>query len=182
MSESIVIALAEGFEETEAIAPADVLKRLGFEVILAGVERERVRGAHGIIVTADCEFKVLKPGNARVIMLPGGMPGSVNLRDNDLVIDFVGKMFDAGKVVAAICAAPIALAKAGVTTGKKITAYPGFEDQLEGAVYTGARVERDGNIITAKGPGTAFEFAAEIAKALGKADAVAECLESMFVE
>jgi 4-methyl-5(b-hydroxyethyl)-thiazole monophosphate biosynthesis len=108
------------------------------------------------------------------------MPGSKNLRDSDVVMDFVKKVYASGNCAAAICAAPIALGRAGLLKGRKATCYPGFEDQLDCAEYTGARIECDDRVITAKGAGVAFEFAAKIAEVLGKKDIVKEVFDGMF--
>lgn len=182
MARKIAIILAEGFEEIEALAPADVLRRLGFEVILVGLVSDKVKGSHGITVSADCLLSSVKITEADLLMLPGGMPGSVNLRNSNELIGLLKDASNAGKFIAAICAAPIALGRAGLIKGKKVTAYPGFEDKLEGATYTGGRIERDGNIITAKGAGVSFEFAAEIAAALGKSKETEELYRGMFVK
>ena len=180
MKKNIVILLADGFEEIEALVPADVLRRLGFQVTLAAVGGERtVAGAHGIRVTADARLTELPQDGFDAVILPGGMPGSRNLRDSALVLSRVRAMTEAGRIVAAICAAPIALAKAGVLAGRRYTMYPGFEPEMPSAP-TGNLVERDGDLITGKGPGAAFAFAAEIASALG-ADARGLYRDGMFV-
>jgi protein deglycase len=167
MSKKIVMLLAAGFEETEAIATADVLARLGFELCLVGVGNENITGAHGITLKTDRLITEIELDDFDALVLPGGMPGSINLRDCDMVIDLVHNAEVSGKVVAAICAAPMVLAQAGILEGKRATCYPGFEEHLGAAVCTGARCEQDGNIITAKGVGVSFEFGAKIALALG---------------
>lgn len=167
MSKRIVMLMVDGFEEAEAIATADVLARLGFELCLTGVENELVTGAHGIIVKTDRLIADIALDDFDALVLPGGMPGSMNLRDSAAVIDLVQNAEVAGKVIAAICAAPMVLAQAGVIEGKRVTCYPGFEEHLGTAVCTGARCEQDGNIVTAKGVGVSFEFGAAIAQALG---------------
>lgn len=183
MTEKILLLLADGFEEIEALAPADIWRRLGFEVTIAAITGDRAKGSHGITVIADCNFKTVELSSFDAIFLPGGMPGSLNLKENDDVIDAVRKFNAEGKVVSAICAAPMALAKAGILKGKKVTAYPGTEKNFEGTTaYTGNRTETDGNIITAKGAGTAFEFAAEVAQALGRKKETGELFKGMFIK
>jgi DJ-1 family protein len=182
MEKRIAVILADGFEETEAVAPVDVWRRLGFDVVLAGLDRLDVKGSHGIVLKADCLIDRLVPGDFAAVFLPGGMPGSAVLRDSHDVIRIVREMAASEKLVCAICAAPIALGRAGVLEGKRATCYPGFESQLTGAVYTGGRVERDGRIVTGKGPGAVFPFAATVADALGKGAAVAPLYDGMFVE
>lgn len=181
-SKKVLVVLADGFEETEAVAPVDVLRRLEFDVLLAGLDSELVRGSHGIVVKADAKLEAVKPEDFDGLFLPGGMPGSNNLRNSDAVMEAVRKIFAKGGIVSAICAAPIALARAGVLEGRKATAYPGSDDKLDGAIYTGERVERDGALVTGKGAGTAFEFAAELAVALGKPRSdVRKLLDAMIV-
>ncbi len=177
-----LVVLADGFEETEAIAPVDVLRRLGYEVVLAGLDAELVRGSHNIHVKADAKLSDLDVAAFDALFLPGGMPGSDKLRASDLVMETIKAMAAKGGIVAAICAAPIALGRAGVIAGRKVTAYPGYNAKLEGAEYTGARVERDGHIITGKGPGASFDFAIELAAALGtpRGD-VKKLMDAMFV-
>lgn len=163
----IIVLLAEGFEETEAFLPVDFLRRLNFEVDLVSLGNSReVTSSHGIKVNADLKLVETKD-DYDVMLLPGGMPGSVNLRDNDLVIALIKKFFNRGNLVAAICAAPIALYKAGILNGRKHTAHPSVKETFRDSTYTGARVEICGNIITGKGPGVAAEFAREIVKYLG---------------
>ncbi len=178
----IILVLAEGFEETEAVATADVLKRLGFQVQMAGLNSERVKSSAGLTILADLLFRNADLAQADALVLPGGLPGALHLRDSSAVTDALDFMAEHGKVVAAICAAPIALERAGLTKGRKITGYPGTNQQIPDLKYTGNRVERDGLTVTAKGPGVSFEFAAAIALTLGtpqdKIDAV---LNGMFV-
>ncbi len=159
----ILVLLADGFEEIEAILPVDFLRRLNFEVDVVSIcNNVEVIGSHGVKINADMKLaETNKEYDA--IFLPGGMPGSVNLRDNKLVITLIRRFFNEGKLVASICAAPIALYEAGILNGKKHTAHPSVKDTFIDSVYTGARVEKCGNIITGKGPGVSAEFAKEIA-------------------
>ncbi len=181
-SRKIVIVLAEGFEETEAVATADVLKRLGFQVSMAGLNSERVRSSAGLTILADLLFRDADLAQADALVLPGGLPGASHLRSSPEVMDALRFMTEHGKVVAAICAAPIAIERAGLTKGKKVTGYPGSNKDIPGLEYTGNRVERDGLLVTAKGPGVSFEFAAAIALALGvPQDRIDAVLNGMFV-
>ena len=157
----VYIFLAEGFEEIEALCPMDVLRRANIPVTSVGVTGKTVRGSHGIEVTADmtlAEFEDADRGDAEMAILPGGMPGTKNLQASLAVCDFVTSLAEAGKYVAAICAAPSVLGALGLLQGKRATCYPGFEDALTGAEYTGEAVVVDGNIITAKGMGVALPF------------------------
>lgn len=163
----IAVLLADGFEEIEALAPSDILTRLGYEIVLAGITPGTVTGSHGFPVQPACGLRELDADSLDAVFLPGGMPGAANLRDCEEVIALIRTMHDAGKIVSAICAAPIVLHKAGVTDGRRVTGYPGSEQMTSGLVYTGKRTETDGNVVTGKGPGAAFDFAFALAAALG---------------
>ncbi|MBI4549408.1 MAG: DJ-1/PfpI family protein [Candidatus Omnitrophica bacterium] len=160
MSKKVVIILADGFEEIEAVTPIDVLRRAGLNVRSAGLFGKTVTGSHGLKVEADMTVEEFD-GSADCLILPGGMPGSRHLNESKKVADLVRTMSGSGKWVAGICAAPaLALAPAGVLEGKKATCYPGFENNFSSAVkFSPDRVVVDGNIVTSRGPGTAFDFA-----------------------
>ncbi len=151
----------------EAIAPIDVLRRAGVRVTLAGVNALTVKSSRNIGVQAEAFLKDIQDLPDAVI-LPGGLPGAANLAKSEEVSKFVKKMSAAGKLVAAICAAPaVVLAPLGILDGKKATCYPSCErDFSSKTVHVQERVVVDGNIITSQGPGTAFEFALEIAAQL----------------
>ena len=164
----ILVFLAEGFEEVEALTVVDYLRRADVKVETVSItENQQVKGAHDIIVTADKRMSELGNSNQYDgVVLPGGMPGAANLRDNDKVIDIVQELNEDKKLVAAICAAPIILQKAGIISGREITSYPGFEDQLEGCKYSESSVVRDDNIITSRGASIAGDFAMAIVEYL----------------
>ena len=179
----VIIVLADGFEETEAIGTADVLKRIGFPVRLAGLKSASAVSSAGTKIVTDLLFQDVDLEKAAALVLPGGLPGATNLRDSEAVIDALQRMHRAGKVVAAICAAPIVLERAGLTKGKCVTGYPGTNSGLPDLVYSGRRTECDGRIVTGKGPGAAFEFAARIAAALGaESSRINAVLDGMFVQ
>ncbi len=167
MAKTALVILAEGFEEVEAIAPVDVLRRAGVRVTLAGVNSLIVKGSRNISVQADVLLKDVKdlPG---AVILPGGLPGSTNLAKSEEVAELVKKMNAAGKLVAAICAAPaVVLAPLGILDGKKATCYPGCESDFSSQiVHSQGRVVKDGNVITSQGPGSALEFSLEIVREL----------------
>jgi 4-methyl-5(b-hydroxyethyl)-thiazole monophosphate biosynthesis len=167
MPKTVLVILAEGFEEVEAIAPIDVLRRAGVRVTIAGVTGLQVKGSRNIGVQADALLKDIQDLPDAVI-LPGGLPGATNLARSEDVARIVKKMSSAGKLVAAICAAPaVVLAPLGLLEGKKATCYPGCESDFSSkTVYLKDRVVVDGNIITSQGPGTALEFALAIAARL----------------
>ena len=157
----IYIYLAEGFEETEMIFPLDLMRRAGLEVRTVSVTGERaVTGSHGITVTADMTVSDsdYAPDSCELIMLPGGMPGTLNLEKSDEVQKALRFAFDNGRYIAAICAAPMVLGNAGLLEGKRAVCYPGFEKYLKGAINPSDRCVTDGRIITAVGCGAAAEL------------------------
>ena len=183
----IYMFLANGFEEIEAVGTGDVLKRLGCQVVMAGVESEKVRSSASLYVCADALLDSLagELSSFDAVVLPGGLPGATNLRDSvkvkNIVTDFAAK----GRIVAAICAAPAALSAFGLLKGKNVTGYPGCEklSPESSLAFTGKRVEKDGNIVTGKGPGVSLEFGAEIGRALGvEEEKINSVLDAMFVK
>lgn len=157
---TMYVFLAEGFEEIEALAPVDVMRRAGLAVTLVSVTDDLVvKGAHGIPVVADAVFAALDFEDAALLFLPGGLPGATNLEAHTgLGALLKAKADEQGVVLSAICAAPLVLGGLGLLQGKRATCYPGFEDTMKGATYTAAKVTVDGNIFTACGPGAAWEL------------------------
>lgn len=160
----VYMFLANGFEETEAIGCLDVLRRAEIDVKTVGVNGKKITGSHGVCVVADiCADEISLEGLDGVI-LPGGMPGTTNLQADERVINAVKVCAVQGKLVAAICAAPMILGQLGILEGKMAVCYPGFEEYLKGAtVDDNALVAIDGNIITGKGAGAAMLFGARVA-------------------
>lgn len=155
----VYMFLAEGFEEIEALCPLDLLRRAGVEVKTVAVGKDKtVAGAHNILVVADMcesEFSDVHP---EMVILPGGMPGTLNLDASEVVHKAIDSAVCNNAYIAAICAAPSILGKKGLLCGKEAICYPGFEHKLDGAVISKNRVVVDGNIITAAGMGVALEF------------------------
>jgi 4-methyl-5(b-hydroxyethyl)-thiazole monophosphate biosynthesis len=180
MEKKIAVILADGFEEIEAVVPIDVFRRLEFDVVIVGLSKT-IKGAHGIKIQEDCLLSELKGSEFNAVFLPGGMPGSTNLRDSLEVLALVRKINAKGGIVSAICASPIALKAAGVIEGKTVTSHPSVKNELKGCNHTGNLTEKDGNIITGKGPGAAFEFAVKVASALGKTSEAESLMKNMFV-
>jgi protein deglycase len=177
----ICVPLAEGFEEIEAITLVDVLRRAGLGVETCALNDLQVRGSHGIAVTADMTLDHALDGSWDLILLPGGMPGATNLRDDARVGALLEKTARAGNYVGAICAAPIALAHFGFLKGKKATSYPGFGAQMPGAEYRNERVVCDGKVLTSRAPGTAMEFALAITELLAGKEKADELKKQMLV-
>lgn len=167
MKKRVLVVLAEGFEEIEAVTPMDILRRAGVEVVVASVGKLEVKGAHGIVVRADVLIENVEDLPDAVV-LPGGMPGASNLNDSPAVISLLRRMKEKDKIIAAICASPgLALASSGVLDGKKATCYPGFEKGFgPKTTFVRDRVVTDGKVITSRGPGTAFEFSLELVRQL----------------
>lgn len=159
----VSVLLADGFETIEALTTVDIMRRAGVECVTYGIKAQDVTTSHQITIKAD---KVLSDEiyECDIVVLPGGMPGAVNLRDDENVNKIVKKFYDDGKIVAAICAGPITFGKLGILNGKNATCYPGFEEQLIGCNYKEDLVVVDGNIITGRGPAAAIPFAFEILK------------------
>lgn len=166
---NVIVFLAPGFEEVEALTVVDYLRRvtpIQVEMVAVG-DSLQVSGSHHIEVKADKRIDDLTNLDAyQAVVIPGGMPGAGNLRDDQRVIKIVREMNAAGKLVAAICAGPIVLEKAKIIDGKKVTSYPGFEKDLPNSSYQETAVVKDGNIITSRGPGKAVDFALELVTVL----------------
>ena len=161
----VAVILANGFEEIEALTVVDVMRRANITCHMVGFG-EKVTGSHAIQVQADRGFD----GNLSeydMIVLPGGMPGSAHLRDNEQLVSELQRFEETGKKVAAICAAPIALNRAGLLEGRNFTCYDGVQEQIADGHYHKETVVVDGNIITSRGPATALAFAYHLVETLG---------------
>lgn len=151
--------LADGFEDIEALAPVDILRRAGLDVRTVGVLGRKVLSSHKVEFTADIMIDdIVLDDSVQAVILPGGMPGTKHLDTSDRVKDAVSFCISRDRLVCAICAAPSVLGHMGVLSGRRATCFPGFEDELLGADFTGDRVEVDGNIITCRGAGCALDF------------------------
>ena len=160
----VYVLLAEGFEEVEALTPVDLLRRAGVETRLVGVTGATVCGARGINVVTDLSMDEVDLAKADMLVLPGGMPGTVHLGEDDTVSQVIREFAKEGKLVAAICAAPSVLGQAGILNGKKAACHPGFEEKLTGAEVFFSPVVCDGNVITSRGMGTAVPFGLAVAR------------------
>lgn len=164
MAKALVL-MAEGFEEIELTSIVDILRRGGVTVTIAGLKDGITTGARGIRMQPDASLDNIKE-MYDIIILPGGSPGYVNLGSDRRVIELVNRYNADGKIIAAICAAPSVLVKAGILAGKNATIFRGMENELKNAVYVDKPVVEDGNILTSQGPGTAMEFAIALLKRL----------------
>ncbi|GAA0068828.1 DJ-1/PfpI family protein [Clostridium sardiniense] len=160
----VAVLLADGFEEIEALTVVDVLRRADIHCDMVSINNIEVIGAHNIKVCADILIDDIE--EVDMVVLPGGMPGATNLRDNKKVINLIQNCIKNNKKVAAICAAPIVLSKAEIINGEDVTSYPGFEEDIIGANYKEELVVVSNNIITSRGPATALEFSYTLLKEL----------------
>ena len=175
------VLLADGFEEGESLFVIDILRRASIGCDSVSIDQEMVRGGHDIYVKADRIISKEIFDDYDLVVIPGGMPGAANLRDCELVIDWVKKFDEEKKYVAAICAGPMVLKQAGISTGRTLTSYPAdkYRDMFADAQYIddNAKMEQmvvtDGNLITSRGPATTFPFAYKLVEVLGgNADAL----------
>ncbi len=177
----IYVHLAEGFEEIEAVTIVDVMRRADIPVKIVSITGEKiVKGAHNISVSVDILFEEADYGKSDMIVLPGGMPGTLNLGQHEGLTRQLRIFAEEGKWLAAICAAPSVLAKLSLLKGKKATSYPGFKDQMIGAEYTEDRVIQDGNIITSRGPGTSIEFSLKLVEVL-KGSQISDAIRTSMI-
>lgn len=180
---TVYILLARGFEECEALIPADLLKRAGANVILVATEGGlSVPGAHEFSVTADITIDELRKEDMQCLILPGGMPGTTNLGNNPRVLDLIEYAADRGVFIGAICAAPSILGKMRLLDGRNAAVYPDFAGELQHANITGKKVEHDDIFITAEGMGAGFEFGFKLVEVLYGAQTANEMRTSVRYE
>lgn len=175
----IYMILKDGFEETEAIATLDFIKRGNIDIKTVS-ENEFVRGTHGLTVKSDINFSQVKKEDMTGVILPGGQPGSDNLFNCEKTRELLNYAYENKLLIGAICAAPYILGELGFLEGRKATCFPGFEEHLKGAVYTGEKVAVSDNIITAKGMGASFLFGGEIVKYFKGEGLSLSIMESIF--
>lgn len=177
------ILMADGCEEIEGLTAVDILRRAGLEIVTISINNtDSVTGSHNISFQTDAIFEQVNLDEFDAIILPGGMPGTVKLGEHDGVTKAVQAFASAGKLVAAICAAPSVLGAAGILQGKRAVCHPGFEDKLTGAQVSFEPVMTDGNIITSRGMGTAIEFALAIVQYLKDEDAVDDLKQKLVYQ
>ncbi len=164
MAKRVIVPLANGFEELEAVAIIDLLRRAGLDVVVAGVEGPDVIGSHDIALS--CDAMIDEVDRADAMVLPGGMPGAKRLRESDAVRAWVVRLNAEGKLVAAVCAAPTVLESCGVLEGRRATSHPSHAAEMKRCTYVEDDVVVDGNVITSRGAGTAIAFAAAVVRRL----------------
>ncbi len=178
----VVILLADGFEELEAVAIIDVLRRAGIEIVSAGLKEGPVPSARNVRIIPDTVIDTVSADDFDMIVLPGGIPGADNLNADERVIALIKDFNAKGKITGAICAAPYVLANAGVLEGKRATAYPSFRDKLGSAMYEEKSVVEDGNVLTSRGPGTAICFALTIVEKFAGRQTAEKVKEGMLLK
>lgn len=181
MKAKVYVFLANGFETVEALAVVDVLRRGGVDVETVSVATsEWVESSHGVMVKADRLFEEATLDSARMLLLPGGMPGATHLKEHQGLRHALVAHAEKGGMLGAICAAPMVLGSLGLLKDRRATCYPGFEKELEGAHYTAERVTVDGNIVTGKGPAATLPYAYTLLEMLEGAQKVQEVQAAML--
>jgi len=178
----VVVLLADGFEEVEAMAIIDILRRADITVVIAGLHAGPVESARHVRVIPDTVIDTIRADNFDMLVLPGGQPGADNLNADERVKDLIREFYDKGKLTGAICAAPYVLANAGILEGRQATAYPTFKDRLGKALYQDGNVVIDGQVLTSKGPGTALHFGIAIVERLAGLERAEAIKEAMLLQ
>ncbi|WP_304126598.1 DJ-1 family glyoxalase III [Gemella sanguinis] len=184
MTKKVALFIENGSEELEFIAPLDIMRRANLEVDLISANNEDfITSSHNVKIIADKKInEVNNILDYDAIVIPGGMPGSTLLRDNKKIIEFYQTMYNSGKLVAAICAAPIVLSAAGITDDKEVTSYPGFDKEINYKNYNSDKaVVIDKNVITAQGPAVAILFGYEIVNYLLQDNTAEDVKQAMLV-
>ncbi|AYD40739.1 DJ-1 family protein [Clostridium fermenticellae] len=182
-----LVLFADGFEEIEALTVVDVLRRGGVRSVICSADDNKcISGAHDVIVKSDMSLCDIDESEYDALIVPGGMPGAENLKNNDRVINLIKKFNNENKILGAICAGPIVFEKAGILGNMKATSYPGFKEKLNARTYIeNELVVQDGNIITSRGPATAAYFSLKVLENLegkGVSDSVKKDMLIDFVE
>lgn len=177
----VYMLLGTGFEETEAIAPLDLLRRAGVEIATVGLNGKIVYGSHGIGIEADMELKDVNPNAMEMVILPGGLRGVESIQNCEKAVELVRYAYDQGRFVTAICAAPTILAGLGLLEGRNATCYPGCEDKMAGAKLVNAAAVTDGEIITGTSAGCAVPFGLALIEALKGSEAAQAIAQQIVI-
>lgn len=178
----IIVLLADGFEEIEALTPVDMLRRAGADIKTVGITGKIVTGSHGISVVCDLLPEDVDIETVSAVILPGGMPGAINLDASPFTDMVLNKVNAKGGRIAAICAAPLILGRRGLLKERVATCYPGFESELVGAEYLTCGVVTDGNVTTARGMGVSLDFSKELVSLLVSKEKAAELSQAIMEE
>ncbi len=177
----VYVFLADGFEEIEGLTVVDLLRRAKIETEMVSImDTKEVVGSHKITITADSLFAENDYEDAACLVLPGGMPGTLNLGNHEGLCEVLKKQYEENKMLAAICAAPSVFGQLGFLQGRIATCYPGFESKLEGAIVCAAKVAVDGNVTTAKGMGAAIDFSLKLIEQLLNKETADEISEGII--
>lgn len=177
----VYVFLADGFEEIEGLTVVDLLRRAKIETEMVSImETKQVKGSHGIEVSADGMFADYDYSDARLLVLPGGMPGTLNLGNHEGLCELLKKHYAEEKMIAAICAAPSVFGQLGFLNGRVATCYPGFESKLEGAIVCASKVAVDGNVTTARGMGAAIDFSLKLIEQLADKETAEQISEGII--
>jgi protein deglycase len=177
----VAVILANGFEEVEAMAIVDVLRRAEIDTVVAGLHDGPITSARMVKVIPDTVIDTVKADDFDMIVLPGGQPGTDNLNADLRVKELISSFSQKGKLTGAICAAPIVLASAGLLRGKRATSYPSYKDRLGGALYDESSVVTDGTVLTSRGAGTALTFGLAIVERLVSKEKALKIKEAMLI-
>ena len=177
----VAVILADGFEEVEAISIIDVLRRAEVDTVVAGLHGGQITSVRKVNVVADTVIDTVKADDFDMLVLPGGQPGADNLNADSRVKELIKSFSRKGKLVGAICAAPIVLSGAGVLQGKHATSYPTYKDKIGEVVYEEKSVVVDGNVLTSRGPGTALYFGLAIVERLAGKEKAQQIKEAMLI-
>lgn len=164
---SAIVPIAHGTEEMEAVITIDVFRRAGWKVVVTGLDQNIVTGSRGVRLVPDCAWDAIRADDFDILAIPGGMQGTEALGKDGRVLDAIRAFHKSGKIVGAICAAPLLLHQAGILHGRKVTSHPSVAARLAGARLENASVVTDGNIVTGQGAGASFEFALAIVRLAG---------------
>lgn len=164
----VLVPIAEGCEEIEAVTIIDLLRRAGIEVVVAGLDAAPVRASRGVVLVPDTDLDTALTKDYDMVVLPGGAAGADRLKGDDRILALLRRLADSEKFTAAICAAPKVLAEAGLLDNRRATSFPGHLDpaRVRGLDYTEESVVQDGKIVTSRGPGTAMDFALHLIEQL----------------
>lgn len=182
MKKKVVVPIAQGFEEIEAVTVIDILRRAGIEVTVAGVSPDPIVGRTGIRLVADCPVADAKAADYDMIVLPGGAEGTAHLSKCASTQQLIKDAAQQGKYLAAICAAPTVLAGLGLIDGRRVTSHPSVENKLGTVSYSQDRIVTDGKLVTSRGPGTAMEFAMALVELLAGKEKVTEINQGVLAK